>query len=913
MIGNFHKKNFTLKIFSQILLILFAFTPILSVTFPHTYALGIKKKTDTEQDTTQGTYSQTAKKISSQSQIIKNLGESQIKTPDSKAKKQALVKLTELGFELKSGSIELLESNFESAVLNMDILEGRNLDVALKCVLESAVQDTNDKNLCKEIQILCNILESKISSSTCTVPKNKIKNSAGESRILTQLEKIKEILDKSKCNVLLLNFINAVINAYKVRISREAAQNILAKNRTEIEKLMSSKSQSSKLSAPVELNDVGVKIGVEATFLKNESADENSLYRVDREGEIRISFGGKLNKILQAEIGGDVGVTSSVIFYSLEQYLDSKEASGSVLIKSSAVDNIIKSRKELRKKEEQLLSGFKFSIEGYLKSSGIVPDMVYIDWPDITGSGYKYSSKSVKYGADVTASIMSTAGITVQGQKKHITKTRSNPYIALISEDCSPADNFTAEDIRNFFFKDNSESKQGKQATKLPILEKIETLIAEHQNICAILSLILGDLRQYNSAINIMSAQDKALKNTLERDIKHEIEDNWISPKKYYRGGRSQMLKAAVVVASYMQQIAVSEHEVNLLRQIYLEIEQLSKMQNFSRNIKKEPNFDTSYKLDAYSVSGTATIEVPNFQGVKLDVNYENLKGPKIDQEENIDIGLEMPMSGTTVVGIKAVSDFLMGIANRMTLASNKGESQNLGSAFSFASGIISDINNKNDAKYIFKSLVSLGSKASVCIKICLTKISQNNESDLALPGQEKLLKSKPFWALKCIKISNKLSKSTEYTQSCRQWNKVILGTGTFSYILNKYNAFRVGLLDHKKGVSPKQNTLWQAFKANNIKTLPYLFVNIANPNSNARYELQCIFNSIFSYSQEPNKNNFSDIFLDFLNACDKFKQSRTEKDLTACISLLDSVLELQFEKYFLPEFNTLFSIKAMA
>lgn len=844
-------------------------------------------------------------KIKTQENIIMNLDDESTENHESTFKKRCLEKLTKQGFVLKGNCMKDLEKDFDSAILSMDLLEDQNLDIALKTVLEKYLNEPQSeyaKNYIKKLYItLDNCINSNLENSMRV-------------EILKQLSHLISCIKQNNNNEPpFLNFLKSMMNAYKVYISRKVAQDVLEKNRSKINTLISSKSYSNEFSASVSANTSGIKIGSDVSFAQNEGADENSLYRIDREGNIRISFGGEIDKILEAEVAGNFGVTSSIIFYSLEQYLDSEGKNTSVLIRSETVNNIIKARKEMQKTEKLLLSGFKFYIEGYLKSYNIIPDMVYVEWPHITRIPYNYKAYSVKGGLDVTASALDSVGVSIRGTKENVVKIRSNPYLSLILDDCSPTDNLKARNIRKFFSK--TYKHKGKKRNE-NMYRTVKHLIDKHQNNLAILYLILGDLRQYNSVLSIISAQEGKKTNSKEREIKHSIEKRWLNTKKFNLGhGRINILREAIIVSSYMREEAISSHEINVLKQIYQEIKQLAEMQNFSKGTK-DASFNTSYKVNNYSIDGGINVAVPNFGDIELGITYQVSKGSKIDDGEDIEINVSLPVVSGKIIGNKEVSKCLVSLSKKLN-SNGHSDLKQLSTAFSLASEAIPNIlSNYLDmfTQDIINNVVK--TNESISMNVCLTKVERNEDTDIPLPEQNKIIRDKDKWALKFIKICHDTIKSVKMISKNSSNHMIIMGNDTLSYIISRYNVFRIGLnnKDTSNKINNDTNCLWESFKTINIDSFKDIFNNIVSNNSNSRYELQCLFSDINnSLNLNKNNTNFKKIcdttFQKFLLSCDEFKNYGSEESLQNCLRLLDEILNIEFNECFIVEFNKLFSI----
>ena len=839
-------------------------------------------------------------KILEQKQIIEILEKKDNHDYKNVLKVDALRRINELRLTLKEASINELKNNIDSSVMIMDIMEDKNLDIILRNILVISKKEFSLEEIQREVSETVNILDTYICE-------NCVEDEKYQMKIVSSLISIVKKSKDAKCiSNNLINFLESITNAYEVRISRKAANDLLEKNREKIECLMESTSNSKGINFSTDTDAAGLEIGAEVSLNKSEGGDESVLYRIDKGGNLKISFGGTINKLLKAEVSGNIGITASAIFYSLEQYLDSKERPTCITLCKDEIEKLIMSRDLVKKKEKELISNFRACIEVYMKAKKIIPDIIYIEWPKITETKYQYRANSIKGKVEGAITVLNSIGVNVGASKEYVMNTRVSPYLSLISKDCSSVDGISAKNIKNFFYKKNRNEKTKKYNP--PIYNLVKSLVKEGQNKEGILSLILGDLRQYNNAVALIAfAPDKvAIKKEME--IKRSIQQKWLGRKKIGDFSRRDMLIAAITVASYMREVIETDSELYILRQIYQEMLSLSKLQYFSKNVKNH-TFNTSYMTEKFSIDGGLDIKIPIVGDINTSFEYEYSEDKKENIGEEFKMRLDLPILKRRVLALQEALKEISNVGGLLANQDRNAQAAQIGVALEKASKYISKADiNSNSKLTINEPATSIWQKDYLSITVYLTKIQKTikGQQNEPLPGENIIIKNEDKWVLKNIKISKISKKSMGPVYSAREKYMIIMGDNTLSYIKDRYNVYR----QSREG-EVKENSLWQNFKNLHFKEIKKMIKNISLIKSNIMYELQDMYNKIIEHNPKDHKlkNELYYLIANFIMKCKNFKESHEEKDFMSAIDFLEDILDIQFKYDFIKNQNIMFSI----
>ena len=593
----------------------------------------------------------------------------------------ALKILQENGFVVTKKSLADLEKNFQKAVTKVDLFESVNTEAALLKAFKFAMDEEAETNfMSKEDNIAIEIKSKEELRSAMEAFVDNLNDSEREEKTIQvdNLERLKEIYDMLKENEYIgeknvfSKFVKGMINVYQVIVARETAEKIMSENRSKTEDKMVSTRKSSSLSTGGRANIGAAKLGLSASYHKDEGSDDSSFYTVSVGGGARLSVGAGIASI-GAELGVSADVTKSAVFFSLEQLLDSGKIKTGVL-SAKSLKQILKSRQKMQAREKELLSIFGKDVEGYLKMIGIIPVSTYIEWPKLTKSSPADESKTVSKAVDATVSAFEMLGFNVVANDDIKTWRRPSGYMTLISEDCKPTDGLTSDDVVKFLgkqydrldaleeeLKKNDEKNDEKEVISLrsflssmttldEFISKGSTAKNEADRIAYqfVLTTILGDIRAYNSVLNIL-AENKSDKKAEKR--KHDIEKRWLPKHKFTSEGRLGVLKSMIATVSVLRNGAVTDREVELFKQIHVEMDRLAKLLEFSKSkSSRSGTFMSETTAHNSAVQASASISFPKFGDAQFSINRSWVRDNPLQDEngycQSIDIVLPLTPMG---------------------------------------------------------------------------------------------------------------------------------------------------------------------------------------------------------------------------------------------------------------------------
>ena len=849
-------------------------------------------------------------------------------TTDSKLTAQTIKKndpyeiLREKGFSV--------ESNDD---LNLDLFEANNLDVALKEVLEFVLHNKTSVFTDKDSPEIQNIINNPLLKERIENTANYIKTSE-DSRItkrfnilerLTSIKKLMEIEGSIPNNNLFFKFISSMKDAYQVFISREIADNILKNSREKVENSMTSQSATQTGAVNTSVSTGGVNIGILANVSNDEGSSEKAFYKIDTSGNVKISVGSGVAKYLSGSVGYNLGTTRTLIFYSLEQFLDSYAKNGkisSVELREPDIKKIAKSRDEMKKAEKQLLSNMQNSINTYLKVYNIIPQNIKFRLPEITSSSYADSQLSATSACSLNAEAecLASLGMETKIQSQIISTSMRHSYIKLIKKDCSPSKYAESSYEISKFLNQEKNKKYIETQENLKSYFENETNSKEtnQKALSLLVSNMLGDLKQYNSCLYILSddslpKEDKAHAQAL----KDKIELNWLGIINSLIKGRLDFLKTAIATAVKLREYCDSEENLKLFKSLYSEINNLSKMQTFSKNFfKRNPNFETTYTSNVNSVIGQMQFELPTVGTTSLGIDYsQNESEAKFDNSEDITVRLQIPMAGDKLLGRHNIKNKFKELIKKLSESKNNYLSNSCKEALGVVEKDFSNILKELGIKTTAKIPTVLSEKKYIFLDIFLTKVNKNlgRNTIKPLPGSTNpIIKNEDIWTLKNIgrtdsSLTNlnigidKYGKANFSNNLGKSSSKI--GSDTLSFIINKYNGLASGFSDS----SSETNPMWEKFTTSQKEQLKILFENINKPDSNARYELQELFNNIL---ENESKTKTEHIFAEFLENCSYYSIENTEKNYEKALDSLNKLLNLNYNVNYLAELNRLHTVK---
>ena len=867
-------------------------------------------------------------------------------------------------FKKESKSVNVLENlkskgfsvsakeDTSTSDIKFDLFENDNLDVALKEGLSFILNDktgfyVDDKKSLNE-GILNNTLLRECIESTQKYLEENVNENNKKIEILKRLNSLKKLMEIDE-QIPETNgfyrFISSMKDAYQVLISRKLAEEILEKNRDKVESKLGTENATGSVSVSAQGNCDALTFGFSVGGNTAEGATETSFYKVDNSANIGVFVGAGLKGYLGADLSSDLQFTRSLIFLSLEQFLDTNYKDGkitSIELRSPEIKEILKSRKDMQEKEKKLLSNMKTSLEWYLKMSEIVPQKTNFKWPSITSvknsANKEYEIKETG-GLNLYAKCLASLGFTVSTDAGIVFTSVPHSYLNLIDEDCFPSDYVkSSADIIKFLKQNKNKKLNDIKSSLEKYLNEDGTFkggVEEEEKVLSIiLSNLIGDIRHYNSAISILAdetSQKEDQKNA--RKIKHKIESDWLTSNELLKlnNSRLEILKSAIAISSYLREFANTEKEINIFKQLYSEIEYLSKMQIFSKSkIKQNAKFTTEREKVFNSLNGNIKLELPLIGTSFVDVSYSDTVSDAIfDTSKDLTIQIQLPIINEKVVGTEVVKQKLQESLKKIS-ENPKLEPK----AVEVLEKVISVIDKNYDSilnDLGIEKIVSIPFVFSVTkylnLNVYLTKVDATKEKDKdalkALPGQdETLIRLDDDWVLKLVKrVDSGLAKLNVNAGEIVKINSSarvgkassVIGNDTFKYITKRYNVFEAGLNDK---LSNKENNLWDQFKKNQEAGIKEMLLNISDKNKNIRYELQEMYNDIMkniSNDSKLNKNKKETLvdkidkeFIKFIETCDKFKEGNSQENFENASKSLDRILNLNYLYSYMPEYNRL-------
>lgn len=860
---------------------------------------------------------------------------------------------------VKSKSGENPEFHFsDSNSHKLDLFDENNLGIALKFGIDFLLNSKespyiNDKSfITNPITQSAPIVECLQNIASYAENQNilqKDKNLEILKRLCT-LENMMNCDENIKSSNAGYKFISAMRSAYQTKISRESAKEILEQYRENIESKLGKESQSTSVNGATGISE-GLKIGISVGAQTDCGSNETCFYKIDNSGNFGINIGIGLKDYLEANLEFDLGLTNSLIFYSLEQFLDSGIKKGNfsyVKITDDKIKEIISSREQMRNSERETLSKIQTSLEWFLKATNIVPQNTTFKWPDITIVNSKEKETTVNLQAEANAAVNCLASMGISASVDNsITKTRIlNPYLDLIDINCNLSEYFeNPNDLAKFLgqidarkYTEIKESIESCLKCDKLSLEKEKT---EKEVISILISNLIGDLRQYNFILSILAdnnATEKEKENAYSK--KKQIEKDWLGSgliKKSHHH-RSNIFKTAICSAAYLRSFAsVSTPEIDdLFGALYNEIEHLSLMQNFSEKLfGNDVSFETFRHSNTVSVGGSTSFSVPILGDSKLSVTYSNTKSPLYtDDGESVDISVQLPVFGGKIQGIDSLKKTLQKLAK-----TSSEESESIFKLFADSLTLVDEELAKISLNCSLENAgsipVKLVTQNYVNIKFSLIKVAKTSEEDkiIPLPNCELIKKDYDETVLKLTKYTENNSitlevnaNSSKFGVSTKKGTSTSkIGANSLDYIINKFNACRLSSDDISK------SSLWLKFKEKQTESLKDLFINMTDKTKNAYYELQKIYSMITenisektfadSSQQESLKIFTENIFANFLESCKELADYKAKIDDAAHISeelnckiqkaedFMDSILNLNFEYVWLPALKHSMSI----
>lgn len=688
---------------------------------------------------------------------------------------------------------------------------------------------------------------------------------------------------------------------------------------------------------------------------KEESKTEKSFYEIKIGGGLKLSIGyslgagiGNLKAIFNFLGESSADITASTIFFSLEQFLDAQtnpniKNKSSAYLNSDIIKELTDNRKKLIKTEKELVACFNFSIEFYLRAANIIPVSVNLVWPKLTQASepINTTSKSVSCDVKAIADILNSSlncNSTISSKK--ITQRLSISPLKVISNDCSPNLNLSIDDIINEFANKNSMYFKIKNDFDT-LLKDDNTKQSNKRILPIIVSPLLADLHQYSTNLSVIS-DNFNLKEIKLSSLKNneEIEKKWIGFTGKLDFHKDKFLKNAIAVCTYLRQFSKDESEISLFKKLYNELSHILEMKDLDKiDSKKLIKFKENNKIKTkksyyeYSILGDTSANLGKIAKASTNVTYtKTIDEPGYGNSDDLKITITMPLIKDILDDLKAVKSEITGIIKNIP----KNEI-NLEEAFFYILRLL-ESNSSNKTPYeLFNGLNIAGlysvSNNRLILSFEFSKIdkSKNIEYIVPIENQKKQINKKNLWILKCLKVSSENELSVGISENIKSTTAEVsgnikknkssfktkifkLGDKCIEFPISRFNVSSISAKD--SGELAVENYLWTSFKNSNKDTFYKLFLNIADTDSIAYYQIQSIYNDIISgLGKSDNKiikTKCKKTFSKFVATCKALKgiEKFEEEYYNETLMLFEEVLELNFQHNFYKKLNSSWKIE---
>lgn len=827
-----------------------------------------------------------------------------------------------------------IQSGTDVGKMKLDLFEGDNLNTALMRGLEFILSDTpspyiDDKSLMVKGIKENSLIKESLQSTVDYIKTKKENDNDKNLELLKRLHTI-EAMIKSDKNISrenpALHFISAMKCAYQMIISRSVAKNILEDNREKIESRMGSETYSAGSELSSTIPQEGFNAGICAGVSTDQQSTETTFYKIDNSGNLGVSIGTGFKDYLSANASCALGITNSLVFYSLEEFLDSGMDKGNISflkLKDENLKKVISSRKKMQNDEDAIIVKLKTSIEPFLKSTAIIPQNLALKIPEPTYTGISEKNKklSANYKLAAEAGCMAKAGMNVSAETS-LSKIKSyHPYLDLIDENFLVTDYCADVNDLTEFLKTSGASKYK---------EIKEILRSDKQNadksgmLSIIISNLTSDLKRYNTALAIMADDTPHSKSKSEaRTVKKNIEKNWIGTKGSLKNkhSRETMLKIAISLGAYLRTLSSSDEEKRLLSSLYDEVQNLSLLQKFTNKLffKTQQGFGTSRTSSKVTVNGETYLDIPFVGKTNFTLGYSDTDSPLYSEKsKDITVTTQLPMINGKLYGSEILKDKLKDFIKKIS-ETNNAASLTLSDSLNLVDKEFDNVASSYGVEKTLTVPTVISMKNYMNLHFYLTKIPKTEQPNelIPLPDNNLIEKTEDSVILKLTKRIDSLNtdvKINPEAASIKASQKIgktssKVGPDSLIFITNKFNTCELS-----KNLTASAE-IWKRFKKAQKDSLEKLFINITDNASNAKYELQNVYSMIIGNIQ--NKSGMSDteksamttatenIFRNFLDSCGKLKLAENneseEEYYETSSKLLDAILKLNYDFVWYP------------
>lgn len=678
---------------------------------------------------------------------------------------------------------------------------------------------------------------------------------------------------------------------------------------------------SGKISASTTINgvnvgggaEIGGEIGVSKKIGKDREFDD-APFEVAKKttGKLTVGLNSGIVKAV-ARVITERG-KSDILFSALSYLLDPKLGKGLFVDKSiKSAFGELKNLQDLEKKGIAAVgSVFKF-----LKDARSLPQNIHAVFPVFTKAVSTRHSKSSSVGLEAEVALFDKINVKVQVERKKKDTARQLGLMSLVDKHFVPAT-----------------KKYDADAIKKIIGKKYDrTELFKDQSASESFSMILNDLNQYLNALQtlglIQSGQkiDRISRKKARTD-KHSIEHRW-SPKRRLRSeGREGVLRAMFCT---MVKLVAARGTPKNDKEKRLDLEQrteiynnLCELCNYQELSKNKHNTGGTYeehaeaKLTALAFAVTFTI--PGLGNLAANVKIFLDKEKKI---QKIHLWFDAPLACISLVAESLIHK-LTDIGDQIDSVS-EDSGRSLGSKIKlFCLDAIQQDNVSRFIKTVLAKKLALGeplSVGSLTAKTNLTSASSvrieldrvPNEIDLEhmrpLPGQTKLIEKNASCFVKYVDVQIKSSIALDSVVGggrTKIETTTCLGDKSFAAWKDFYHQATLSEADMRTLTGDSEstvanNSLWKHYLSQHAKALQRLLKNITNPNSNAAFEFQYMYNEMLNRDENSiEQDKVTQTVKALLDACTKLRdvESDNTSDLNAAYNALQESFASISEKY---------------
>ncbi|MDR0625062.1 MAG: hypothetical protein LBF72_01250 [Holosporales bacterium] len=840
--------------------------------------------------------------------------------------------LTAKGFILTDESVEELSNNFPAAIISVDIFDNDNFLIATKLAIE-AVTDIHNSTFSVISQFVNNpqlrdyfsyiLLQLDI---LLHLPEHSFANSEFARGFMNLFKTLKEAYVLLKNNYSLpenhyfTNFIYNAVKVQQVMLARYITYQFFDATQSSVEQEMLSKARTSDvtISASVPLPILGLSVGGDSTTSTTASGTTSSFYTVNVGEKLRVSIAADV-EIAGLGAGLGLGLAKSLIFYSLEQVIDS--GVHDIVISNDDLKKLRASRSHMQEREKELLRRFG-ELEGFYKICKVIPQGTYLNWVDLSHSAPVDTVSTYSAAGDLAAQLAQAYQMSLTRTVSNKTYKRQKDVLAMLTSDCRGAHGLTASDIEELL------------GHELNVTEKIGSL-----------QMLYGSLVAYNSILEQL-ANDHSV--TEERELhkqKREYEKMFL-PEGFFQRlrikGREGVLKACALTACAMRERSEVPEELVIFRKLYEQLSRLERLCEFSKNSKNDSLVDFVAKGRSVLTKGELSIALPAIGKADVSVVFSSNSGnPCVDENGDFaDVRLSVPVNDKFPTLGEYITQKVRDIASRMEAASAHPLLKDIANIFNIASNFWKYTAPAEAEPKSLKDSIPLFSDAhEIVVKLKLVKsnaaqaggdfgedwpgtATKASRPLVALPGQTDVVIRKenrwvPFLVQVISKTDMKISGSVKmvganvHTSSAQV--KGVLCEDALHAVIAKYNALRLGN-NRSQSVSAAGDpeatnglhSLWSAFLESQKDALHRVLRRVADKESNSHYELQGYYNDVVAVGEEKKLDMVDKVFEQFLRACSGLSEGgwASDKQYEKTSKLLNRVLELIYQNSFLPQYN---------